>query len=123
MSMNNITEMFSDVIENLKSLVDIDAVFGKPIVTNDNVTVIPLTKVCFGFLTGGGEISDIKKHNNVNNISLENPIAGIGGGVSLTPLGFLIVSEGSASIIKTQGDNIDKWLDIIQSGMKGLSKK
>lgn len=124
MKIDSLREMFSDVIDNLKSLVDIDSVIGKPIMTKDDTTIIPITKVCCGFLTGGGDITSTKKYNNVNSeLTSENPLAGIGGGVSLTPLGFLVVSGDSATIIKTEGDNLDKWLDIIQSGIKSIAKK
>ncbi len=118
MSINSINEMLSSTIEKLRSLVDVDAIVGKPIVTADNITIVPITKVCFGFLTGGGEIGSKKEVSEPS-----DPFAGIGGGVSLMPIGFLVVSSEGASIVKPKGDNTDKWLDILQSGIKSILKK
>lgn len=119
MSINSINDLLSGTIEKLKGLVDVDSIVGKPIITADNTTVVPITKVCFGFLTGGGEINSSKEKN----VNPSDPFAGIGGGVSLIPIGFLVVSENNATIVKPEGDNVDKWLDILQSGIRTMLKK
>ncbi len=116
MSISSINEMLSGAIEKLRSLVDVDSIVGKPIVTADNITIVPITKVCFGFLTGGAELGARKE------VKDSEPFAGIGGGVSLMPIGFLVVTSEGASIVKPKGDNTDKWLDILQSGIKSIIK-
>ncbi|MGI6213457.1 MAG: GerW family sporulation protein [Christensenellales bacterium] len=119
MSINSLNEMLAGTIDKLKGLVDVDSIVGKPIITADNTTIVPITKVCFGFLTGGGEIGANKERIS----ELADPFAGIGGGVSLVPIGFLVVSDGGATIVKPEGDNVDKWLDILQSGIRSMLKK
>lgn len=119
MSINSINEMLSGTIEKLRSLIDVDSIVGKPIVTTDNITIVPITKVCFGFLTGGGEVGGKKEAEG----NPSDPFAGIGGGVSLMPIGFLVVSGDGATIVKPKGDNSDKWLDILQAGVKSILKK
>ena len=52
-----IENILSTAMENLKAMIDVDTVVGKPVVTADGVTVIPISKVSFGFASGGGEYS------------------------------------------------------------------
>ena len=52
---NKIEEVMRSAMNNLRSLVDIDVVVGKPIVAEEDITIIPLTKVTMGFVSGGGE--------------------------------------------------------------------
>ena len=81
-SMNNkIEEVMSSAMKNLRSLVDIDVVVGKPIQTNSELVIIPLTKVTMGFVSGGGEynteLRELKK-------DLQYPFSGgSGGGLSI----------------------------------------
>ena len=51
---NKIDEVMNTALQNLKSLVDVDVVVGKSIISNE-MTISPLTKVTIGFVAGGGE--------------------------------------------------------------------
>ena len=82
-----IENILSTAMENLKAMIDVDTVVGKPVVTADGVTVIPISKVSFGFASGGGEYS-------------------AGAGVSLSPAAFLLVGNGQIRCIPVQNDLI-----------------
>ena len=98
MEKNNqpISEILNVSLDNLKSLVDSGTVIGEPLVI-DGVTIIPISKVSFGFASGGSELPTSK------------PVApfggGAGGGVSITPVGFLTVSNGEVKMIQPQTAN------------------
>ena len=71
----NLPDMLENTIAKIREMVDVNSVIGTPITTADGVTIIPVSKVSAGF--GGGA----------------------GGGVSVTPIAFLIVKEGNVRMM------------------------
>ena len=75
-------------------MVDANSVVGQPIVVNESVTIIPISKISVGL--GGGGSDFVSKNPNQH----ENPFGGgVGAGVKVTPLAFLIVKEDSVRMI------------------------
>lgn len=90
----NIPNMLENTIAKIREMVDVNSVIGKPITTPDGVTIIPVSKVSVGF--GGGGSDFVSK--NVNH--QENPFGGgAGGGVSIIPIAFLIVKDGTVRML------------------------
>lgn len=90
----NLPNMLDSTIAKIREMVDVNSVVGDPIVTADGVTIIPISKVSVGF--GGGGSDFVSK--NVNN--QENPFGGgVGAGVKVTPIAFLIIKEGSVRML------------------------
>ena len=90
----NLPNMMENTIAKIRELVDVNSVIGDPITTPDGVTIIPVSKVSVGF--GGGGSDYVSK--NVN--KQENPFGGgVGAGVKVTPVAFLIVKEGSVRML------------------------
>ena len=84
--------MLENTIQKIREMVDVNSVIGEPITTPDGVTIIPVSKVSVGFGGGGSDF--------VNNKGGENPFGGgVGGGVNVTPICFLIVSEGNVRMM------------------------
>ena len=84
--------MLDNTIAKIREMVDVNSVIGDPIVTNDGITIIPVSKVSVGYGGGG---SDFSTKNG------DNPFGGgVGGGVKVTPICFLIVKDGNT--IKTK---------------------
>lgn len=104
----------------IRTLVDADTVIGNPVITADGVSIIPLSKVTMGFLTGGGEYSDMAQQN-----LSEYPFAGgSGAAVSVAPIGFLVSDGKSVKIIKMDDKNpFDKILNLIPEVVDGLFDK
>lgn len=119
MSELDLSSMMSKAMDSIKGMLDIDSVIGKPVFCEDKTIIIPISKLCVGFLTGGGEIDG--KYSRIKQDDL--PIGGIGGGVSITPLAFLVVKNGDANLIKIEGDGVDRWMDILQSTIKTFTNK
>ncbi|MFW5779886.1 MAG: GerW family sporulation protein [Bacillota bacterium] len=119
MSAIELTNMMSKAIDSIKSMLDVDTVIGKPIFCQDNSTIIPITKMTVGFLTAGGEMDT--KYNRMKTNDL--PIGGLGGGLSITPLAYLHITNGDAKIIKIEGDGVDRWLEMIHSVIRSFSKE
>ena len=87
----NLPNMLDNTIAKIREMVDVNSVIGDPITTPDGVTIIPVSKVSVGF--GGGGSDFATKHG-------DNPFGGgVGAGVKVTPIAFLIVKEGSVRMI------------------------
>ena len=90
--MNNQTAagILSTTIEKVRQLVDVSTIVGEPVILSDEVTVIPVSKVTYGFASGG---SDFPSKNN-------NQLFGGGGGAGITinPVAFLVLKNGEVTL-------------------------
>lgn len=120
-SNNRIEEVMNAAMKNIRSLVDVDIVIGKPIESGTGVIIIPLTKITMGFVAGGGEyyseLKEIKKGN-------EYPFAGgSGSGLNLQPIGFLVVNGKCVDLIKIDSKSaIEKLIEAVPEVAKFISK-
>lgn len=87
-----INEVLETTMGKIRELVDANTVVGQPIVTQDGVTLIPVSRLSMGFATGG---SDFGKTPNV----AKNFGGGAGAGVNIIPVAFLIVKDGSVRLL------------------------
>lgn len=87
-----INEVLQTTMTKIKEMVDANTVVGQPIVTQDGVTLIPVSRLSFGFATGG---SDFGKTQNVP----KNFGGGAGAGVNVVPVAFLIIKDGSVRML------------------------
>ena len=89
----NLPNMLEHTIQKIREMVDSNSVVGEPITAGD-VTVIPISKISIGL--GGGGSDFVSK--NVNR--QENPFGGgVGAGVKVTPVAFLVVKEGNVRML------------------------
>ena len=86
--------MLENTIAKIREMVDVNSVVGQPINLPDGVSIIPVSKVSVGFGGGGSDFVS----RNVNH--QDNPFGGgVGAGVKVTPIAFLIVKEGNVRMI------------------------
>lgn len=82
--------ILSTTIEKVRDLVDVSTIIGDPINLPDGLTIIPVSKVTYGFASGG---SDFPSKNNVE------LFGGAGGaGITINPVAFLVVKDGEVTI-------------------------
>ena len=82
--MNNIIQLLDISVDKIKSMVDVNVVMGK-MMTYNNVSVIPISKVKCGFISGGVDQKE-------NQETKKNPFGGASGGtMTLTPIAFLVI--------------------------------
>ena len=86
---NPISDMLQESMAKLRELADTNNIVGQPITTPDGVTLIPISRVSLG-VGGGGSIFGKKKDANPEG----NLGAGMGAGVTISPMAFLIVKDG-----------------------------
>ncbi len=90
MSDKSANGILSTTIEKVRDLVDVSTIIGDPINLPDGLTIIPISKVTYGFASGG---SDFPSKNNVE------LFGGAGGaGITINPVAFLVVKDGEVSI-------------------------
>ena len=98
MEKHPIENIMTTTMENIRDMVDVNTVVGEAIVAADGSTVIPISKVCFGFVAGGGEYGRVARD------AADRPaFAGwTGAGVSVQPMGFIVVSGGQVRLLPAQ---------------------
>ena len=82
--------ILSTTIEKVRQLVDVSTIVGEPIALSDEITVIPVSKVTYGFASGG---TDFPSKNNQELFG-----GGGGAGITISPVAFLVVNNGSVSV-------------------------
>ncbi|MBQ8182579.1 MAG: sporulation protein YtfJ [Clostridia bacterium] len=82
--------ILSTTIEKVRDLVDVSTIIGEPMNLPEGITIIPISKVTYGFASGG---SDFPSKNNVE------LFGGAGGaGITINPVAFLVIKDGDVSI-------------------------
>ncbi|MGC5326717.1 GerW family sporulation protein [Brevibacillus sp. SYSU BS000544] len=121
-------------MENLKQMVDVNTIIGDPVETPDGSVILPISKVGFGFAAGGSEFNYNQHHDNhhLHNDSNSHPFGGgSGGGVSITPVAFLVVGkqgirsiplENSTHLYDRILDSVPQFVDKIQGVMQSNKK-
>src|SRR5574344_1379486 len=105
-----IDEIIKSALGGLKNVTDIKTNVGSPIKINENVTLLPIIKTSIGFVAGGGEMSTINKCKQYPFMS------GSGSGVTVAPLGFVVINKDNVSYICcTENDGITKTINIMTS--------
>ena len=107
-------------MSNLKDMIDVDTVVGDAIDCGNNTTIIPISKVCFGFAAGGSEfnsetLDQYSKEGVDEDISYKLPFGGgSGAGVNIVPVGFLVVSDSGVKMLPVDHcSSLDKLLDYV----------
>ena len=116
-----VSELMRSTIEKIHELVDTNVIVGQPINTPDGVTLIPISRVNFGFGSGGGDYGKGPK---------ENFGGGGGAGVKIGPVAFLTIKDGVTRVLPvaappaTALDRIVEMApDLMDKAEKFLDKK
>lgn len=104
-------------LEKIRTLIDVNCVIGNPISMPDGASIIPISKVSVGFVSGGGEFNDLNAKRN----AADFPMAGgTGGGFSVNPIGFFVVDKNKFKLIRA--DKSTAYLGLIKSGTEVIKK-
>ncbi|MEE0867673.1 MAG: GerW family sporulation protein [Clostridia bacterium] len=102
-----INNLMGTVMENIKGMIDVNTIIGDPVETSNGTMIIPISKVGFGFAASG---SDIPNKSEASSFG-----GGSGAGVSISPIGFLVVAPDQIKLIPVSANNtpVDKLIDYI----------
>ena len=94
MSEHPIESMMGTTMDKIKEMADVNTVIGDPITTADGTVIIPISKVSYGFASGGSDLPSKSQPNR------ELFGGGAGAGVTITPVAFLTVSDGNVRLLQ-----------------------
>ena len=126
MEKHAIGELMEKTMSKIREMVDVNTIVGSPITTADGITLIPVSKVSFGFAAGG---SDFQTKNGKE--GQPNPFGGgSGAGVKIEPVSFLVIRDGNVRMISANAreqNSVEKFIDsmpdIIDKVKEVLPKK
>lgn len=91
MAEHPIQGLMATSMEKIKEMVDVNTIIGDPITAPDGTMIIPVSKVSFGFASGGSDLPTKTE---------KQTFGGAGGaGITLQPLAFLVISNGNVKLL------------------------
>lgn len=107
-----IEALMHTAMESIKGMVDVNTVVGEAVETADGTVIIPVSRVSCGFAAGGSEFSPMD--GKAPEAERELPFGGgSGAGVSVQPVGFLVVGNGQIRLLPVDGNAIvDRLIDV-----------
>lgn len=111
-------------MESIKEMVDVNTIIGDPVETPDGTIIIPVSRVACGFGAGGGEFEACRQGKGEKGEQKDSPPyfgGGSGGGVSVQPVGFLVVGNGQIRLIPVDNNVIyDRLIDVAPQILKQI---
>lgn len=103
--------LMKTAMESIKEMVDVNTVIGDAVEAPDGSVIIPVSRLGLGFAAGGSEFASPKE--------TELPFGGgSGAGVSVQPVGFLVVGQGAVRLLPvSQGAIFDRLVDLVPEVM------
>lgn len=112
--------LMTTAMDSIQDMIDVDTIVGAPIQTANNIIIIPISKVSFGFAAGGSEfkgetIDEYTKRDKEEEILYRLPFGGgSGAGVSINPIAFLVVQNENVRLLPVNhSSTLDKLLDYV----------
>ena len=115
---NKLQEMIRTSLESIRAMVDANTVVGTPIQMGDGITLIPVSKISYGFASGG---TDLPK----SAVSGDLFGGGAGAGIHITPVAFLTVKNGEINLLPvvSKPDSLDRLISLIPDAVDKFSSK
>ncbi len=126
--MHPIENIMQTAMVEIKDMIDVNTIIGDPIISTDGSTIIPVSKVAFGFVAGGGEYGRKDSQQQES----QYPFAGgASSGISICPIGFLVVNENDIQLLPVNGSNllekifetVPKIVSHVKEAFKGKNEK
>jgi sporulation protein YtfJ len=103
-------------MKKIKELIDVNTIVGDPITTPDGTTIIPISKVTYGFASGGSDLPTKKENRECFG-------GGSGAGVTIQPIGFLSICKGNVRMIPIENYDspVDRLVGMIPEAFDKIS--
>ena len=104
---SNVEGLMGVSVEKIREMVDANTVIGTPMTLADGTTIIPVSKVSYGFASGGSDLPS-KTRNDMFG-------GGAGAGINIMPVAFLTIKSGDINILPvvSQPDTLDRLVSLI----------
>ncbi len=128
MSEHPIEGLMLTAMNSIQDMVDVNTIIGEPIETSNNMVIIPISKVGFGFAAGGSEfkgetLDEYTKKEKEEAIQYRLPFGGgSGAGVSISPVAFLVVTQNNVKLLPVNHSSaLDKLIDYVPDLMEKVN--
>lgn len=116
-----IGNLMNITMEKIKEMIDVNTIIGDPITSPDGTLIIPVSKVSYGFASGGSDLPTKKENKDCFG-------GGSGAGVTIQPVAFLTVYQGDVRLVSVDSEEgtADKLVNMIPDvikKVKGVFKK
>ena len=112
-------------MDSIRDMIEVDTIIGDTIQVQENVNIIPISKVSFGFAAGGSEfkgetLDEYTKKEKEEQVQYRLPFGGgAGAGVSISPIAFLVVTSNNVKLLPVNHSSaIDKLIDYVPDLME-----
>ena len=98
-------------MQSIRDMIDVNTIVGDPVQASDGTVIIPISKVGLGFAVGGSDYTS--KNSKPGDDTLFG--GGVGGGVSITPVAFMVVGKGQIRLLPVNPENniYDRIIDMV----------
>ena len=110
----NIPDLMDVTMEKIRDMVDVETIIGDPITVGTDVTIIPISKVSYGFASGDSDLPAKVPKDLFG--------GGTGAGISIQPVGFLVVQNGDVRLLQMTEGNGDTANNLIRTLPEVISK-
>ncbi len=121
-----IENIMKTTMEQLKEMVDVNTIVGDPVMTGSDTVIIPVSRVCLGFLSGGGEYGPTKTSRRDQGEQEEGrfPFAGTSiGGLNLTPMAFLAITDGVVHVLPANYScTLDRIIEMVPETIREVDR-
>ena len=113
---NSMADILLGSVKSLKDIVDVNTVIGEPLKLSESLTIIPVTKVSFGYGGGGGSYPKKETKNDTFG-------GGTGAGATVEPLAFLVVKDNDVRLLQLSSVNsaADRVVTMVPEVMDKIS--
>ncbi|MCL2568729.1 MAG: GerW family sporulation protein [Oscillospiraceae bacterium] len=118
MDKHPINQFSEGVVQKIREMIEVNTIVGNPITTPDGIMIIPVSKVTVGFVSGGADWSKEARQN-------ANFGCGTGTGVTVNPVGFLVVKDGHVKMMNINApanSTLDRVIEMVPEVMDRVSE-
>ncbi len=118
-----IENIMTTTMENIKEMIDVNTIVGDAVETSEGMVIIPVSRVSFGFVAGGGEYKEDIPQGKKNKSFEETPspgddsmpfAGGTGAGVSVNPIAFLVVGQDKIKLLPVNfNTTVDRMVELV----------
>ena len=112
-----LNDLMQSTMDRIREMVDTNTIVGQPITTPDGVTLIPISKVSFGFGSGGADYGKTTPTENFG--------GGSAAGVRIDPVAFLVIREGNTRVLPVAvppATTVDRVIDMVPDLLEKVEK-
>ncbi len=112
---SNVEGLMGVSVEKIREMVDANTVIGTPITLDDGVVLIPVSKVSYGFASGGSDLPSKTRSDMFG--------GGAGAGISITPVAFLTIKNGEINLLPvvSKPDTLDRLVSLVPEAVNKIS--